>query len=96
MDSRAGGGGGLMPRCFRLLFASAAPGLMYFAWNGDLRHRVLVAEGQIAMGSVCGVQVFRIMTGGAFTEGLEFGWYAFHLGMLAILGGGVGSGVHPT
>jgi hypothetical protein len=74
---------------FRLIFALVAVGLLYFAYNSDLRTKILIGTAQCAIGAIWGLQVFGILTGSNFTsQGPQFGWYALHLGLLAILVGG--------
>jgi len=73
---------------FRFLLAAAVIGMIYFASNNDVRTKVLVATGVCAVGALWGLQVFRIVAGNWSTEGLQFGWYAMHLGYLAMLVGG--------
>lgn len=81
---------------FRLILALVAVGLLYFDYNNDLRTRVIVGTAQAAIGTIWGLQIFRIMTGGEFTSGLAFGWYFIHLGFLAIAVGGFMSVLHHT
>jgi len=85
----AAGGSGDISWWFRLLFALVALGLLYFAYNSDLRKKILIGTAQCAIGAIWGLQVFGVLTGSAFTsQGQQFGWYALHLGLLAILVGG--------
>lgn len=82
------GGGGDAAWWLRFLLPLAALGLLYFYHNNDLRTKIIVAAAHCIIGSMWGFAIFRIAGGGDFTSGLQFGWYALHLGLLAIVIGG--------
>jgi hypothetical protein len=81
---------------FRLVFALLAIALLYFVFNNDLRTKIIVGAAQCALGAAWGLAVFRIASGGDYTSGLQFGWYALHLSFMAILVGGFLSVLHYT
>lgn len=88
MANGSGEGSGDIAWWFRLVLPLVALGLLYFDYNNDLRTKIIVGTTQCGIGAIWGLQVFRIMTGGEYTSGYQFGWYALHLGLLAIGVGG--------
>lgn len=74
---------------FRFLLPLAVVALLGFTYNRDLRTRILVGTALCAIGAMWGLQVFGVFRGSEFTaQGQQVGWYALHLGLLAILVGG--------
>lgn len=74
---------------FRFLLPLAVVALLGFTYNRDLRTKILVGTALCAIGAMWGLQVFGVFKGSEFTaQGQEVGWYALHLGLLAILVGG--------
>jgi hypothetical protein len=63
------------------LFCIAVIGLLYFAYNNDLRTRIIVAAADCAMGAYL---LHRFLIG----EFNQIGWYGAALGMIAISVGG--------
>ena len=47
-----------------------------------------MAAAQVSIGSLWGFALFNVARGGEFTDGMQFGWYFLHMGMLAIFVGG--------
>lgn len=88
MANGSGEGGGDIAWWFRLILPLVALGLLYFDYNNDLRTKIIVGTAQCGIGAIWGLTVFRIMTGGEYTSGWQFGWYALHFGLLAICVGG--------
>ena len=80
--------GGNMAYWFRILLPLVALGLLYFYYNNDLRTKIIVATAHIAIGSIWGFQILRIVTGSDYVKYMQFGWYAHTLGLLAIAVGG--------
>lgn len=80
--------GGDMAYWFRILLPLVALGLLYFYYNNDLRTKIIVATAHIAIGSIWGFQILRIVTGSDYLKYMQFGWYAHTLGLLAIAVGG--------
>lgn len=74
---------------FRLLLSLAAVGLLYFAYNNDLRTKIIVATAHVSIGSIWGFALLNVTRGAEYSDGVQFGWYFLHLGMLAIFVGGV-------
>jgi hypothetical protein len=66
-----------------LLLPLVATGLLYFAYNNDLRTKIIVAAAQISIGTFV---VFDFLRGGV--SGGEIGAYGAQLGFIAIAVGG--------
>jgi hypothetical protein len=73
--------GGTPAYWLMFLFAVAAVGLLYFAYNNDLRTRIIVAAADCAMGAYL---LHRFLIG----EFNQLGWYGAAFGMIAISVGG--------
>jgi hypothetical protein len=65
------------------LLPLVAVGLLYFAYNNDLRAKIFVAAAHCAIGTVMAMLFFS-----PFFSGAQMGWTLNNLGLLAITVGG--------
>lgn len=69
------------------LLGLAAVGLLYFAYNNDLRTKIIVAAVHCAIGTIFIMSFFGAGALGSLAN-WQFGWYGLNFGLIAIAVGG--------